>query len=258
MSGAAVATIIAGYLLFGVAIGSFLNVVIYRVPLGLSVISPPSRCSSCGYQLRPLDNVPILSYILLRGRCRSCDVRFGVTYFLIELLNLLIWSALLLRLGLTFLTLVEAIFASVLLASSVIDIKTRTIPRKVIYAGVAVVLSLVSIDAIASGSFHVLGRSLLFGALSFSVFLITFVISKGSIGFGDVRLSFLIGLALGVYGSRPVIDFFYISFASAAIYGISLIIRSKGGRKTKIPFGPFMAIGAFFGLMFLDTLHILG
>ena len=258
MSGAAVAAIVAGYLFFGLAIGSFLNVVIYRVPLGLSVITPPSRCSSCGYQLKPWDNIPLLSYILLRGRCRSCDTSFGVMYFLTELVNLLIWSVLLVRLGLTFLTLVEAIFSSVLLASSVIDIKTHTIPRKVIYGGVAVVFLLVSIDAVARGSLQLFGRPLFFGTLSFAVFLVIFVISKSSIGFGDVRLSFLIGFALGVYGSRPVVDFFYASFSTAEIYGISLIIRSKGGRKTKIPFGPFMAIGALFGLMFLNTLHILG
>ena len=258
MSGAIITVIVTAYLFAGLAIGSFLNVVIYRVPRGLSVISPPSRCSNCGYQLKPWDNIPILSYFLLRGRCRSCGVRFGVSYVVVEALNLFLWASLLARLGLTFTTLIEAIFSSVLLAGSVIDIKTRTIPRTVIYLGITMVVLLTSADSIFRRDYNVLWRSLLLGTISFLIFFSIFVFSKNSIGFGEVRLSFLIGFAVGIYGYQPVIDFFYLSFASAALYGLVLIIRSKGGRKTKIAFGPFMAIGAYFGLMLLNSIHILG
>ncbi len=258
MTSAALTVLVTAFLILGAAVGSFLNVVIYRLPLGISVVSPRSRCSSCGYELKPMDNIPVLSYLILRGRCRRCKVRFGPTYLLIELLNLLIWTLLLVRLGLTFSTLVEAFFSSILLASSVIDIKTRTIPRRLIYVGSAVVVSMTTVYAIYVSDLHLILRSFLLGGVSFLVFISIFFISRGSIGFGDVRLSFLIGFALGIFGARLVIDFFYVSFASAAIYGIVLILRSKGGRKTKIPFGPFMSLGAFTGLMLMNSLRILG
>ncbi|MDA8195972.1 MAG: prepilin peptidase [Actinomycetota bacterium] len=246
------------YLLFGAAVGSFLNVVIYRLPLGMSVASPPSRCSSCGYQLKPWDNIPIISYLILRGKCRSCSRSFGASYVFVELLNLLVWTLLLVRLGLTFLTLIEAFFSSLLLASSAIDINTRTIPRKLIYVGTVIVVVLSAVYAVAKGDIGVLERALFLGAISFLVFILIFFASRGSLGFGDVRLSFVIGFSLGIFGARLVIDFFYIAFASAAAYGITLLMRKRAGRKTKIPFGPFMSLGAFAGLMLLNSLRILG
>ena len=222
----------------GLAIGSFLNVVAARLPDGRSVVSPPSACASCDTPIAARDNVPVLSYLLLRGRCRNCATRIGWEYPAVELLTALLVAACFLAFGLTPEAAIAAFFCTTLVAISAIDAERFVIPNRIVLPAAAVVLTAQTIHA-PSPEWAIAG----FGASLF-LFMAALAYPAG-MGMGDVKLALLLGFMLG----RTVPVALMIGFVSALVPAAVLLGRhGSAARKMKIPFGPFLALGGIVAL----------
>lgn len=229
------------YFVIGLLIGSFLNVCIYRLPLGKSIVSPPSACGSCGHKLAFLDMIPVLSYLLLRGRCRYCHAPYSPRYMLVELLTACLFTLCGfyylpgLKMALVF------FFVSCLVVQSFIDfdhqilldnILLMMLPTGVIYAYYALP------DMWDS----------LYGALfAGGLMLLIFILSRGGMGAGDVKLGFVLGVWLGLKASIVCL---MLAFVLGGIIGVLLLATGIKQRKDSIPFGPFMCLGAYISLLF--------
>jgi leader peptidase (prepilin peptidase) / N-methyltransferase len=222
----------------GLALGSFLNVVAARLPKRQSLVRPRSACRSCGAAIGWRDNVPVLSYLLLRGRCRSCRGRIGMLYPAVELVTALLVAGCVLAFGLSLRTLVAAVFCAALVVVTATDLEHRIIPNKVVGPASVLVLVGQTIDrpspewAIAA-----------FGA---SAFLLAAALAyPGGMGMGDVKLAFLMGAALG----RSVPVALMLGMATALVPSAVLLARhGVKARKMGIPFGPFLALGSAIAL----------
>jgi leader peptidase (prepilin peptidase)/N-methyltransferase len=216
-------------------IGSFLNVCIYRLPEGKSIVSPPSSCGSCGHRLSYLDMIPVLGYIFFKGRCRHCKASYSIQYPLIEALNGLLYILVFYRYGYTLHFVLYAVIVSLLIVISVIDLKTQTIPDELnIFGCIATIILGIYLF---KGNYltHLLG--FLFGFLLF--FLIAVV--TDAMGGGDIKLMGVLGLLFGLKG---IVFVTVVSFVYGAIISIILIAAKKAGRKDFIPFGPFISLAA--------------
>lgn len=220
--------------IFGLIIGSFLNVIIYRIPNQESIVRPRSRCTVCGHDLTVNDLVPLLSFIWLKGKCRYCNAKISIQYPLVELITAVIFLLVFLKGGLSTWTLAGLIFTSVLIVASFTDIKDGIIPDLLTYPSLILGLAL---------SFFTIGiKSALIGALAFAlVFYVIAFITKGGMGGGDIKLAGVIGAFLGPVGSFMV---FLLSSLLALIGVIPLLVKGKATRKTMVKFGPFLAIAA--------------
>ena len=252
------------YAVFGLVLGSFLTVVVYRVPRKESIVRPRSRCPGCGTQIRTADNIPVISWALRRGRCRSCGESISMRYPLTELATAALWVAAAAEFGiLTWTSLVFALFFTFLLAVSLIDVEHRIIPNKLTYPAVPVFAVLVAVGVLMGEDLDLVGA--LIGLLTYAggLLVVAFVYPKG-MGMGDVKLAAVIGLVLGALGPlRYVLPAAMFAFLLGAVGGMLAIAVGKKGRKSAIPFGPFMAAGAvlavFLGPPIMDWyLQILG
>jgi len=231
----------------GLALGSFLNVVAARVPLRRSIVRPPSACMSCGQQVRWYDNLPLVSYAVLRGHCRDCKARIPLVYPAVELVTALLIAGCVLAFGVTADALVAAFFCAVLVAVSAIDLEHRIIPNRIVLPATAVSL-------VANTLLHPSPRWTL-GALGASGFLLAAALAYPSgMGMGDVKLALLMGAALG----KVVAVAMMVGMLAAMIPGLYLMARhGSKARKMKIPFGPFLAVGSvvalFWGADILDA-----
>ncbi|MGH3022582.1 MAG: prepilin peptidase [Gaiellaceae bacterium] len=228
------------------ALGSFLNVVAARLPEQRSLVHPPSACRSCGERLAWRDNVPVLSYLLLRGRCRNCGERIGVRYLAVEALTALLVAACFLAFGLTADAFIAAFFVSVLVVLSAIDVEHRILPDKIVLPSAAVVLA-------AQLAVHPdQALEWVLGALGASLFLFVALLAypKG-MGMGDVKLCLLLGAALG----QLVVVGLMLGMLAALVPAVVLVARhGAAARKMAIPFGPFLAFGAVLALFFGEPL----
>jgi len=222
----------------GLAFGSFLNVVAARVPLRRSIVSPASACMSCGDEIAWYDNVPLVSWLVLRGRCRSCSVRISALYPAVELVTALLVAGSVWKFGLSGSTAVAAFFCLALVAVSATDLEHRIIPNRIVLPAAAIVLA-------ANTALHPSPRWGL-AALGASGFLFAAALAypKG-MGMGDVKLALLMGAALG----KTVPVALMIGMVAALVPGIYLLVRhGSAGRKMGIPFGPFLALGSVIAL----------
>ncbi|MGD8834148.1 MAG: prepilin peptidase [Desulfobacteraceae bacterium] len=231
-----------GYLLLlGMCIGSFLNVCIYRIPNGSSIVRPPSSCPVCNASIKWFDNIPVVSYILLRGRCRGCKTRISIRYPIVEMLTGLFAVITWMEFGLSLSALIYFFFITILLVITFIDIDHRIIPDIIslpcIPLGFALSFVLPSITWIDSLLGIALGGgSLLAIAWGYQLFR-----GKEGMGGGDIKLLAMIGAFLGWKG--VLFTIMASSFTGTAV-GIIMMIRAGGGMKMALPFGPFLAIGA--------------
>jgi len=242
--------------IFGAIVGSFLNVCIYRIPRGLSIISPSSCCPSCEKPIRFYDNIPILSYILLRGRCRWCSARISIKYPLVEFLNATLYAIASSRFGPepSWHLLVYFIFLSSLIVITFIDLEHQIIPDRITLSGIP--LGLILGSTILPDPFlraELLGfRSsilglLLGGGLFYLVAVLgKTVFKKEAMGGGDIKMMSLVGAVLGWKG---VLLTTFIGSLSGSIIGVSLIVLKGRGGGSKIPFGPFLSLGAVLSLL---------
>ena len=233
--------------LVGISLGSFYNVVIYRFQRGMSLLFPSSHCPVCKHSIKWYDNIPIISYLLLRGRCRYCGTRISLRYPLVELSTGVLALLCTIKWGITLSALVFFIFFSLLLILSIIDWDTFTLPDSLTLGGLAfgILTSLIRED------FHILDSLLgaFVGGFSFLLIYLYYVKFRRmeGLGFGDVKLMAFIGSIVGVKG--VLYSVFLGSFLGLA-YALPIVIRNKS-LQFAIPFGPFLSLGCFWG-MFLE------
>jgi leader peptidase (prepilin peptidase) / N-methyltransferase len=222
----------------GLALGSFLNVVAARVPLHRSLVWPGSACMSCGHEIAWHDNIPLVSWLALRGRCRSCGERIPFRYPLVELVTALLVAGCVWKFGPTADAAVAAFFCLVLVVVSAIDLEHLIIPNRIVLPAAAIVLA-------ANTALHPSPEWIL-AAVGASGFLFAAALAyPRGMGMGDVKLALLMGAALG----RTVPVALMVGMLAAIVPGIVLIARhGSAGRKMKIPFGPFLAFGAVVAL----------
>jgi len=234
--------------LFGLAVGSFLNVVVWRVPRHESVVRPGSHCPACDAELGALENVPVVSWVVLRGHCRHCGVRISARYPLVELANAALWVGLGLRFGADWALPAYLVLASGLLALSLIDLDHFLLPNRVLYpTGILMSIGFVVAAAVDS-TWDDLLRAFLGGVAAFVVFFVIHVISPRGMGFGDVRLSFVLGIGLGWLSWGHVYLGIFLGFLLGAVMGVLLIALRLRTRKDHVPFGPFLAAGAMIAI----------
>ena len=197
--------LVAGCGLFGLLIGSFLNVVIWRVPRRESIVAPPSHCPGCDAEIAPYDNIPVISWLVLRGRCRHCGVRISIRYPLVELACAGLWVAMGLRFGWAWELPAYLVLVSALLALSLIDFDTFLLPDRIVYPlSVSMVVLLRAPGARSTTAARTTCRALLGGLAAFAFFLTVHLIAPRGMGFGDVKLSFSLGCRarLDLVGAR--------------------------------------------------------
>ncbi|WP_425844266.1 prepilin peptidase [Agrococcus sp. TSP3-2-1] len=262
---------------FGLLIGSFLNVVIFRVPAGRSIVRPPSSCGGCGVRIRPFDNVPVLSWLLLRGRCRACSAPISPRYPLIELLTGIVFAAVALRfapwealeppslaaIGAVAETLAFAALAAVGIALAWIDIDTQRLPDAIVLPSYAAVGLLLTAAAAATGEWGSLLRAAAgAGILLIAYFAMAFAYPAG-MGLGDVKLAGLLGMALGWLGWGELAVGGFGAFLLGGAFALVLVALGRAGRGSGIPFGPWMllaaAVAVFAGVpIWHGYLHLVG
>ncbi|MGC1237386.1 MAG: prepilin peptidase [Acidimicrobiales bacterium] len=238
------AVLIVGCALFGLAVGSFLNVVIYRVPRHESIVSPRSRCPSCSEPIKEYDNIPVLSWLLLRGRCRNCQARISPRYLVVELIGGALFAGLAARMGFAWELPAYLIFLSSLLALSCIDLELLVLPKKIIYPTLLLVALLLVVASAATHDWDRLLTGAIYAAGWFVIFFLMNFASPRVLGFGDVRLAPLLGLALGWLGWRYVVLGFFSANLIGAVIGLSLIALKRMNRDQPVPYGVFLAAGA--------------
>ena len=240
--------------LFGLAIGSFLNVVIWRVPRKESVVRPPSRCPQCETPIRPVDNVPVLSWLLLRGKCRHCGNPIPVRYPLVEASCGLLFAAVALRFGNSWELPAYLVLTAALLAISIIDLEHFIVPDRITAPLTFSALALLGLAAIADGNGWRYGRTLLGGLAYFAFLLVLNILYPKGMGMGDVKLAFSLGLYLGWLGWGQVFLGGFLAFLLGAVVGVTLIATKIKTRKDVVPFGPFLALGAMLTILWGDPI----
>ena len=247
--------------ILGLLIGSFLNVVAYRVPAGLSIVSPGSACPGCHTPISARDNVPLVSWALLRGRCRHCDMRIPVRYPLVEgltavafVLAAMPFAAPLSSPAPTLDTVSQALelvaflyLAAVSVVLAVIDIDTRRLPDRIVLPSYAVGAALLGGAGILRGDAASLLVALVGAVAAAGFFLLLHLV--GGMGLGDVKLAGVVGLFLGYLGVAQLTVGIAAGFAVGALAGIALMVVTGRSRKTAIPFGPWILAGAWIGVL---------
>jgi len=231
--------------LIGLTVGSFLNVVIWRVPRKESVVKPRSACPSCHTTLANRDNIPVVSWLILRGKCRTCKEPISPRYPLVESFTALLFVGAAFRFGADWALPAFLVFLAGLLALAFTDLEHFLLPIRIVYPVLFGVAGLLLLAAVATGDWSRLGVAAATGALAFGLFYLIHFISPRSMGFGDVRLAGVIGLALGWLGAGVALVGFFLAFLLGALVGVGLILAKKIDAKGHIPFGVFLALGAF-------------
>ena len=244
--------------LFGILIGSFLNVVIYRVPARVSIVSPASACAHCGHAIRGFDNIPLLSWLVLKGKCRDCSVRISARYPLVELGTGLFFALIAswvlfdgvqltaVPIASTILATVAYLyFAAICVSLSLIDLDTKRLPNAIVLPSYLVGAVLLAAASISSGNYSALLTAAIGAVVLFAAYLLMALIYPGGMGFGDVKLAGVIGLYLGWLGWDVLAVGALAAFVFGGLYSIGLLIARKANSKTGVPFGPWMIIGAW-------------
>lgn len=240
--------------LFGTATGSFVNVVAHRVPLGRSLMGR-SHCPACGHTIGPIEILPVVGWVILRGRCRACKGPIAWRYPAVELLTGLTWATATWFIGMRWELPAHLWFVSMTTALILTDLDTHRLPNRVVYPGTVVGTALLVGGALASGTADRLGWALLGGIVYFSFMLLLALAVPGGFGFGDVKLSFLLGLFVAFQVTEPLVGpGLALGSVGVAIFGafflgglvaIGLLIARRRGRKDQLAFGPAMILASW-------------
>lgn len=231
----------------GLVVGSFLNVVIHRVPRGESVVRPGSRCPACGKEIRARHNVPVFGWLVLRGRCADCGVRIGVRYPLVELATSALFAALAARLAVPDLP-AFLYFGAIGIALALIDLDCRRLPNAIVLPAYPVLAVLLTGSALWRHDGWSLARAAIGGAALFAFFLLLVLAYPAGMGWGDVKLAGLLGLTLGYLSWSALVVGALAGFVLGAVTGVAVIAARRGDRRTALPFGPFMIAGALLAI----------
>ena len=258
--------VLAGVL--GLAVGSFLNVVVYRVPAGMSIVRPHSACPGCGHEIAARDNVPVVSWLLLRGRCRSCRAGISPRYPLVELagavavVGVAVWSAPSLAAATGTAAIVAAVLqllayaylAAISIALALIDIDVHRLPNPIVLPAYAVGAMLLGGAALLRGDVTALVRIAAGAAVLFAFYALLAFIKPGGMGLGDVKLAGVLGLYLGYHGWASLVVGWFAAFLLGGLFSVALLVGGRAGRKTQVPFGPWMLLGAWVGIVLGDPI----
>ena len=231
--------------LFGLVIGSFLNVVAYRIPLGRSVSHPPSACPNCETPIQPRDNVPVVSWLVLRGRCRHCGEPISVRYAIVEAGHAALWVLTYLVVGLQWVLPAYLWFVSVTVTLILTDLDHHRIPNRILYPGFVVGLVLLAIGSWVDGDVEQMLPALAGAVGYFSILLLVALATRGGFGFGDVKLAALLGLFAGYVGLGSALVAFFLGIFIGGLVAILLLVARRRDRKAEIAFGPPMIVGAW-------------
>lgn len=239
--------------LLGLAVGSFLNVVVWRVPRGESVVTPRSHCPRCDAGIRPRDEIPVVSWLLLRGRCRDCRAPISARYPLVELLTAAVFVAVAVRFRHDLGLLPAYLYLGALgVALALIDFDVKRLPNVLtlpayVVGPLLLVLAVLSRDG---GGWSALLRALGGLAAMFAFYFVLWYGTRGrGMGFGDVKLAGVVGLFLAFLGWQVWLVGLFAGFFVGGVVGIALMAGGRAGRKTKVPYGPFMLLGALIAVL---------
>jgi leader peptidase (prepilin peptidase)/N-methyltransferase len=225
----------------GLLVGSFLNVVIHRLPRGESLVRPASRCPSCGAAVRRYDNVPVVSWLVLRGRCRNCGARIGARYPIVEAVTAAAFAGAALTRGVDDDLALWLPFAAVLIAVAGIDLDHRIIPNRIVVP--AAVWGLAGTIVFRPDN---VDDSLIAGGIAFAALFVAALAYPAGMGMGDVKLAGVMGIYLGS-GVAPAM---LVAFLAGSVVGLAIIAREgRDARKKGVPFGPFLALGGVVGIL---------
>ena len=247
----------------GAAVGSFINVVVYRVPAGRSVVRPPSACPACGKPVRWFDNIPVISWVALRGRCRDCAEPISRRYPIVEAVTALAFvgvTALFAERMLSardpfettgaVLALVAHLYlAAISIALTLIDLDTHRLPNVIVLPSYLVAIALLGTAALLTGDAESAATAAIGGASLFAVYFVLAFIAPHGMGMGDVKLAGVLGMYLGWAGWGAVAVGALGAFVLGGLVGLLLIIARRARRDTRIPFGPWMLAGAWLGIV---------
>lgn len=243
-------TLVAIILFFvGLAVGSFLNVVAYRVPRDQSIVSPPSACPHCGKPIQARDNIPILSWFVLRGRCRNCGGWISIRYPLVEFATGLAFAGTVFVVGITWLLPAALFFVAVTITLTITDLEHKRIPNRILYPSVPVAIALLALGALTEGRIEDLWRALLGAFAYFAGWFVISMLTRGGFGMGDVKLSFLLGLYLAFESWRTLVVGAFLAVLIGGVVALALLATRQKGRKDQIPFGPSLIAGAWVALI---------
>jgi leader peptidase (prepilin peptidase) / N-methyltransferase len=227
--------------LFGALVGSFLNVVIHRLPRGESIVSPGSHCPSCDSPVRAVDNIPVLSWLVLRGRCRNCGAPISPRYPAVELVTAAAFAAVVATRGFDEDLWLQLPFVACLIALAGIDLDHQLLPNKIVYP-----MAAYGLVASALVDFDDFPEHLIAGAGAFTFLLIVVLVYPAGMGMGDVKLAG----AMGVYLGLSILPALLTAFLTGTLFGLAIIAREGAqARKTAVPFGVFLAIGGLVGVL---------
>ena len=242
----------AGLILAGVGgllFGSFANVVVWRVPRRESIVRPPSHCPNCNAQLRWYENVPVLSWVAQGARCRHCGVHVSARYPAVELVTgaLFVLAAAILPRSRDLVAYLPLFWVLVVL--SFVDLDHKILPNRIVLPSIAAGVALFGLSAALGPGVESWVRALEGGAAAFGAFFVIALIAPAGMGMGDVKLSALLGMALGYLSWSRVYIGLMAGFFAGAIGGVILIATRRGGMKTQVPFGPYLAFGTVVGIL---------
>ncbi|HVL64669.1 MAG TPA: prepilin peptidase [Actinomycetota bacterium] len=247
--------LIAAAAVLGLIFGSFATVVAHRVPRRESIVRGRSRCPVCGHTIGALENLPLVSYALQGGRCRNCRARISPRYPLQEAACAVLFAAAAIRFGLSLEAVVFAAFFWVLLVLTVIDLEHHLLPNRIVYPAFIAGWIALAVAALVSNEPERLISALWGMAVFGGFFFVVGFLFPAGMGGGDVKLAFVLGTFLGYVGGAGLAAVgMFLAFLFGTVIGIGVMLLGKGGRKTKIPFGPFLALGTIVAILVGDRL----
>ena len=232
----------------GLAVGSFLNVVVWRVPRKESVVYPSSACPQCGHAIRWFDNIPVISWLMLRARCRDCGELISWRYPAVEASTAILFGAVALHLGPSAAIPAFLYLAAISVALTLIDLDTHTLPNVIVLPAYPVAAGLLLFTTWAEGDWWAMVRAVVGGCVLFAAYLLMALVYPGGMGFGDIKLAGVLGVYLAWLGWGVLAVGAFGAFVLGGVFGIALIASRRVGRKSGIPFGPWMIAGAFLGI----------
>lgn len=238
--------------LFGLLIGSFLNVVVWRVPRGESIVHPPSACPRCGHRIRARDNVPVVSWLRLRGRCRDCGAPISRRYPLVEATTGVTFALCAWAVGVSWLLPALLYLVAIGIALALIDLDVHRLPDAIVlpsYVVAAVLLTLAAWNPGGASDWGALLRAGIGGAVLFVVYFVIVAVYPAGMGFGDVKLAGVLGLYLGWFGWGALAFGWFAAFLLGGAFAIGLLLTRRANRKSGVPFGPWMILGALVGVV---------
>jgi leader peptidase (prepilin peptidase)/N-methyltransferase len=254
-------TVLAAVL--GLFVGSFLNVVIYRVPRGESVVRPRSRCPGCSTQLAEYDNIPVVSWVLLRGKCRTCEERISSRYPIVELITAAVFGLLAYQVGLSWVLPAYLYLGAIGVALAGIDLDTMKLPDSIVLPAYPVTALLLGLGALGEHAWSAYLRAALGGLALYAFYLALRVVHPRGMGPGDVKLAGVLGAYLAWFGWGTLVVGGFAGFLLGGLGGIVLMAFKGAGLKTRVPYGPYMLVGTLLGILAGETvsswyLHVLG